>query len=142
MLETEHGFHVVKTDEVRPSVLQELDKVRDTIRERLAEEQLPDLFEQEGARLRDIVSAHTSLDSLAEALMKSERGGAIAVWASSGMTTTDKMELMAQQMFRLIFSDGTSLTLGEATSRAKAATGDMDVRRSWILFGDPTMQLK
>ena len=82
------------------------------------------------------------LDSLAEALIKSERGGAIAVWASSGMTTTDKMELMAQQMFRLIFSDGTSLTLGEATSRAKAATGDMDVRRSWILFGDPTMKLR
>ena len=83
-----------------------------------------------------------TMDSLAEALMKSEKGGAIAVWASSGMTTTDKMALMAEQMFRLLFSEGTRLTLGEATSKAKAATGDLDVRRSWILFGDPTMQLK
>jgi len=82
------------------------------------------------------------MDSLAEALMKSEQGGAIAVWASSGMTTTDKMSLMAQQMFRLLYSDGTRLTLGEATSKAKAATGDLDVRRSWILFGDPSMKLK
>ena len=31
-----------------------------------------------------------AMDSLAEALMKSEKGGAIAVWASSGMTTTEK----------------------------------------------------
>jgi len=83
-----------------------------------------------------------TMDSLAEALMKSEQGGAIAVWASSGMTTTDKMSLMAQQMFRLLYSDGTRLTLGEATSKAKAATGDLDVRRSWILFGDPSMKLK
>ena len=50
-----------------------------------------------------------------------------------------KMALMAEQMFRLLFSDGTRVTLGEATSKAKAATGDPDVRRSWILFGDPSM---
>jgi hypothetical protein len=34
------------------------------------------------------------------------------------------------------------LTLGEAVRRAKAATGDSDVRRTWILFGDPTTKLK
>jgi len=26
--------------------------------------------------------------------------------------------------------------------KAKAATKDMDVRRTWILFGDPTTRLK
>jgi hypothetical protein len=25
---------------------------------------------------------------------------------------------------------------------SKAATGEMDVRKSWILFGDPSMKLK
>jgi photosystem II stability/assembly factor-like uncharacterized protein len=80
-------------------------------------------------------------DSLAEALLKAERGGAVAVWASSGMTTPDKQAMMDQEMFRLLFG-GDPLTLGEATLKAKAATGDGDVRRTWILFGDPAMRLK
>jgi hypothetical protein len=32
-------------------------------------------------------------------------------------------------------------TLGDAVRHAKAATPDLDVRRTWILFGDPTMRL-
>jgi len=34
------------------------------------------------------------------------------------------------------------LTLGEAVRRAKAAVSDQDVRRTWILFGDPTTRLR
>ena len=37
---------------------------------------------------------------------------------------------------------GNGLTLGEAINRAKQTVGDEDVRRSWILFGDPAMRLK
>ena len=33
-------------------------------------------------------------------------------------------------------------TIGDAILRAKAATANGDVRRTWILFGDPTMKLK
>jgi len=44
-------------------------------------------------------------------------------------------------MMRLLFS-GQSLTLGQAAVRAKAATDDQDVRRTWILFGDPMTKLK
>jgi len=33
-------------------------------------------------------------------------------------------------------------TLGDATRAAKAATTDMDVRSTWILFGDPSAKLK
>jgi len=44
-------------------------------------------------------------------------------------------------LVRLLFN-GEGLTLGEATAGAKAATIDQDVRRSWILFGDPTTRLK
>jgi len=41
----------------------------------------------------------------------------------------------------LLFN-GQGLPLGEATARAKAATSDQDMRRTWILFGDPTTRLK
>lgn len=81
-----------------------------------------------------------ALDSLAESLLKAERGGAVAVWASSGMTQPAGQTVMNQAFYRLLF--GSSVTLGEAAMRAKAATGDRDIRRTWILFGDPTMRLR
>ncbi len=83
-----------------------------------------------------------SLDSLAETLLKSEQGGAVAVWASSGMTTPDKQVGMDRQMFRSLFGGDGMLTLGEAVMKAKTATADSDVRRTWILFGDPSMRLR
>ncbi len=82
----------------------------------------------------------TAIDSLAESLMKAERGGAIAVWASTGMTVPTGQIVLNQEAYRLLF-DGT-LTLGEATRRAKAAVSDTDVRRTWVLLGDPSMKLR
>jgi hypothetical protein len=77
--------------------------------------------------------------------MKS-RGGAIAVWASSGLTEPGEQAAMDQQIFKLIF-DTMSIkslprTIGEATSRAKEGVSDGDVRRTWILFGDPSTRLR
>ena len=80
-------------------------------------------------------------ESLAESLLKAEGGGAIAIWASSGLTEPEGQSLMNKKLIPLLF-DGTSRTLGEATTEAKAATKDQDVRRTWILFGDPTTRLK
>ena len=86
------------------------------------------------------------LDGLAESLMKVEAGGAVAVWASSGMTLPTEQWLMNQELYRLLFgrtSGGARpVTLGEAVVRAKASVGDQDMRRTWILFGDPTMQVR
>jgi hypothetical protein len=79
--------------------------------------------------------------SLAEALMNAQNGGAVAVWTSSGWTVPEAQIPMNKELIRLLFN-GQHLTLGEATVRAKAATTDMDVRRTWILFGDPTTKLK
>jgi predicted extracellular nuclease len=86
----------------------------------------------------------TSLDSLAESLMKAEGGGAIAVWASSGMTLPGGQSLMNQQLYKLMFdaTNSRGRSLGEVTLRAKATISDGDIRRTWILFGDPTTQLK
>jgi hypothetical protein len=86
------------------------------------------------------------LRSLAEELMRSEHGGAVAVWASDGMTFPADQASINQQLYRLLFGAGDPkvqpMTLGEATQRAKAATPEADVRRTWILFGDPTMRVK
>lgn len=81
-------------------------------------------------------------ESLAEGLLKSERGGAISVWASSGMTEPPQQTVMNQQAYRLLFGAGESLTIGEVTARAKAAVPDGDVRRTWLLFGDPATKLR
>ncbi|HWO00074.1 MAG TPA: C25 family cysteine peptidase, partial [Blastocatellia bacterium] len=81
------------------------------------------------------------IESLAEGLLKSERGGAIAVWASSGLTDPARQTALNQQAYRLLF-DPTKPTIGEATTRAKAAVRDNDVRRTWILLGDPTSRLR
>jgi len=84
--------------------------------------------------------ADPSNDSLAEALMKAE-GGAVAVWASSAMSLPNYQSKMNQEFYRQLFS-GSPRTIGEAANRAKQAAANGDVRRSWILFGDPSMRLR
>lgn len=78
-------------------------------------------------------------ESLAEALQKAPQGGALAVWASSGLTEASSQALMNRALVQRL---GEGLTLGEAIMQAKAETSDRDVRRTWILFGDPTTRLK
>jgi len=80
-------------------------------------------------------------DSLAESLMKAERGGAVAVLASSGFIEPGPQAVMARQMFQLIFGSE-SMTVGEMVTRAKASVSDIDVRRTYTLFGDPSTRLK
>jgi hypothetical protein len=80
-------------------------------------------------------------ESLAEALLKAANGGAIAVWASSAQTEPEGQVEMNKEFVRLLFN-GEGLTIGEAAMRAKAAADDPDVRKTWILFGDPSTKLK
>jgi peptidase C25-like protein len=81
------------------------------------------------------------VESLGERLLKSDRGGAVAVWASSGMTIPEAQAVMNQEAYRQLFS-GQRLTIGEAIMRAKGAVSNRDVRRTWILLGDPTTRLR
>jgi hypothetical protein len=81
-------------------------------------------------------------DSLAESLIRAEQGGAVAVWASSGLTSPDQQAVMNQEFFKMLFSPKAGLTLGEAARRAKLVVGSNDVRRTWVLFCDPSMKLK
>jgi hypothetical protein len=78
-------------------------------------------------------------ESLAEALMKAPNGGAAAVWASSGLTEAQPQLEMNQELFDQLFHG--NRTLGEAVIWAKESVQDPDVRKTWILFGDPTIRL-
>ncbi len=80
-------------------------------------------------------------ESLAEALLKAEHGGAVAVWASSGLTGPGGQAVMNQALIGHLFG-AERVTLGEAMVRAKAAVVDRDVQQTWMLFGDPTLMLK
>jgi hypothetical protein len=49
---------------------------------------------------------------------------------------------MNQQFYQQLFSGGAGMRLGDAARAAKAATSDSDVRRTWMLLGDPSMRLR
>jgi hypothetical protein len=88
---------------------------------------------------------HPQLNTLATGLMNARQGGAIAVWASSGLTEAPSQATMNQRFYRELFQldqQGHSLRLGDAVFRAKSVIDDLDVRRTWILFGDPSMRLR
>jgi hypothetical protein len=82
-----------------------------------------------------------ALEGLAESLLKAPNGGAVASFASSGLTIADPQHAMGQRMFQLLYS-GPSIPIGDASRQSKTATNDLDVRRTWILFGDPTMKIR
>jgi hypothetical protein len=80
-------------------------------------------------------------ESLAEALLKAPFGGAAAAWASSGLTDPDGQVEMDRALFRALFGEE-EVTLGEAVRAAKAGAPAGDLRRTWILFGDPSARLR
>ena len=82
-------------------------------------------------------------DSLAEALLKNERGGAIAIWASSALTTPNEQAAMSRALYGLLFDENArQKTIGEVVVRAKEATSNPDLRRTWTLIGDPTTKIR
>ncbi len=80
-------------------------------------------------------------ESLAESLLLAPNGGAVAVWASSGFTQESPQSTL-NQAFLHLFSANPNQSLGRLVLQAKAGTTDNDVRRTWILFGDPAMKLQ
>jgi uncharacterized repeat protein (TIGR01451 family) len=78
--------------------------------------------------------------SLAESLLLSPNGGAVSVWASSGFTDAAPQGGMDRSLIAILAAEP-STPLGAAILQAKSQTTDRDVRRTWILFGDPMMHL-
>src|SRR5208282_4334689 len=82
-----------------------------------------------------------SATSLADSLLLAPNGGAVAVWASSGFTEEAPQSSM-NLAFLHAFASNPSLPIGQLILQAKSGTTDIDVRRTWILFGDPAMKLQ
>ncbi len=82
-------------------------------------------------------------DSLSEALVKPQDRGAIAVWASSGETPMRGQAEMNEALFDELFVKGKK-RLGEVVSGAKVSLAGQyaDVINTWVLFGDPAMEIK
>jgi hypothetical protein len=78
---------------------------------------------------------------LAKALLAAPNGGAVAVWASSGLTDASPQSNIDQAMVKALYG-ASGTTIGQAARAAKSLTTDLDVRRTWILFGDPAMKLQ
>ncbi|MBS1839264.1 MAG: hypothetical protein JST77_00265, partial [Acidobacteria bacterium] len=78
--------------------------------------------------------------SLAESLLLAPNGGAVAVWASSGFTDAPPQAAMDQALVQTLAAYP-NMPLGKAILLAKKQTADRDVRRTWILFGDPSMRV-
>ncbi|HXX45134.1 MAG TPA: C25 family cysteine peptidase [Candidatus Acidoferrales bacterium] len=78
--------------------------------------------------------------SLSTSLMLAPNGGAVAVWASSGFTNAPPQATMDQALLSGLAANP-AIPLGKAILNAKAGITDPDVRRTWLLFGDPAMQL-
>jgi uncharacterized repeat protein (TIGR01451 family) len=74
-------------------------------------------------------------------LMLAPNGGAVGVLASSGLNQPSpqtKLDVLVVQ--NAMSAQGT--TLGDAIVKAKSNIGDADVRRTYVLLGDPAMQIK
>ena len=85
---------------------------------------------------------HVTNKSLAEVLLESTSGGAVAAWASTGETTPDVQEAMASR-FYLKIGQGQIPRLGDLVNDAKSVIpGGTDVRLSWALLGDPMLKVR
>ena len=71
--------------------------------------------------------------------MKAPNGGAIGVWAATSITNAQSQQAMNQRLFEQLFYY--NQTIGEAIKKAKASSQNLDTRRTWIYFGDPTTRL-
>jgi len=80
--------------------------------------------------------------SMAEALLNSTTGGAVAAWASTGTTTPDIQETMGKRFYNQVGA-GTFTRLGDLIIDAKTVVpGGRDVRDSWVLLGDPMLKVR
>ncbi len=78
---------------------------------------------------------------LGVSLLLAPNGGAVAVLASSGLNQPAPQTTLDQFVLQNAFA-APRPTLGESILKAKAQITDPDVRRTFVLFGDPAMRMK
>src|SRR5579862_8982966 len=80
-------------------------------------------------------------EPLGVTLLLAPNGGAVAVLASSGLNQPPP-QINLDSLVVLNAISAKNMTLGDAIVKAKSHIGDPDVRRTYVLFGDPAMQVK
>jgi uncharacterized repeat protein (TIGR01451 family) len=80
-------------------------------------------------------------ESLATALLFSPNGGAVAVWASSGLVNPAPEVQMDQQLISALVANP-GVALGDAVQQGKMNITDPGARQTYILFGDPLLHMK
>jgi len=80
-------------------------------------------------------------EPLGVSLMLAQNGGGVAVLASSGLNQAPPQTTLDSAVVQNAFSVN-GPTLGEAILKAKSSISDLDVRRTFVLFGDPAMRPK
>jgi hypothetical protein len=78
-------------------------------------------------------------ESLAETLERAPNG-AVAVWASSALTSPDEQLPVNEVLLAALLAPG-DVRLGDAILAAQKSSLTPDVRRTFILFGDPAMRV-
>ena len=74
-------------------------------------------------------------------LLLTPNGGAVAVLSSSGLNQASPQVRLDRMVVQGLFQSSHN-TLGEAVMQAKQHIVDPDVRKTYILFGDPAMAIK
>ena len=88
---------------------------------------------------------HPAMESLAEALLWRQGGGAVAVLAPSSLTLPFDQSFLSAALAEILMSEE-NLTIGQVHLMARRrisldAVGAGDVMRTFMLFGDPALEL-
>ena len=77
---------------------------------------------------------------LGTTLLLAPNGGGVAVLASSGLNQPSPQTSLDTSIVQNALN--ANATLGQSILKAKSNISDPDVRRTFVLFGDPAMQVK
>jgi hypothetical protein len=80
-------------------------------------------------------------EPLGVSLLLAQNGGGVAVVASSGLNQAPPQTTLDSLVVQNAMS-ASGETLGEALVKAKSNIADPDVRRTFVLLGDPAMKVK
>jgi hypothetical protein len=81
------------------------------------------------------------MQPLAVTLLLTPNGGGVAALASSGLNQAPPQNELDKLIVENAFNSERP-TLGESILKAKSLIGDPTVRKTYVLFGDPAMQIK
>jgi hypothetical protein len=90
--------------------------------------------------------SYPGYDSLSESLILKRDGGAIAVWAPTGLSLNAQAMIMDEKFFRSVYEDGTEI-FGDAVLESFKKFGSRQPDSAFIIqiyniLGDPALRLK